>query len=310
MKSKSLRGIQKISQICERMNEATFMGSLLPLIIKVDRTVEIDVNNATAQELKLIEDGNSVEVAKPTPGMVYASKEWFDDGVFAVMDQDFRHDLLPHRYIDQQLAAAMRKDDSMLTPRPDRCYGLVTDLIPTPEDARLNPELRALIQACPNLSHSFFIIEGKSNRGMKIEAENQARRGGASLVNAMRQLLAKIGEPYMTRDGVDDRNFIFSATLSPGLIGIWVHWVELINGRHTFHMSRLTSLASDNEHQIPEIRKIINNIMSWGCYLKAIRLQDLHEKVYSWQSKETARLQEEAQQKDAEKKANRKRQRT
>ena len=84
------------------------------------------------------------------------SRDWIDDGVYAVSDQDFRNDLLTHRYVDEQLAQTLKKDDSMLTPRPDRCYGLLPGWNPVPEYVTLNLEIRALIEACPHLSHPFF----------------------------------------------------------------------------------------------------------------------------------------------------------
>ncbi len=294
MKPESAQRIQRYSQICEEANEATFLNTLLPLINKANRTVEFENHGPTEHLLEMSGDGDMAEVLNPQPGVMYGSRDWIDDGVYAVSDQDFRNDLLPHRYVDEQLAQTLKKDDSMLTPRPDRCYGLLPGWIPVPEDVTLNPEIRALIEACPHLSHPFFLIEGKSNYGSKFDAQNQARRGGASLVNAMRQLLARIGEGHVTESGVDDRNFVYSATLSPGLIDFWVHWAELKSGTAIFHMNRINSLALNNKQQLPVVRKILNNIMTWGWDLKARRLPDLYEKIYTWQRKETAILAEEA----------------
>ena len=302
MKLKSVRRVEKRSLVLEEENEATFLNSLLPLIIKEERTAELENHGPTSHSLEMSGDGDMVDVLNPQPGVVYGSRDWFDDGVHAVTDHDFRKDLLPHGYIDELVAQMLKKDDNMLTPRPDRCYGLLRNWIPVPKGLPLDPEIRTLIEACPGLSHPFFLIEGKSNKGSKFDAMLQARRGGASLVNAMRQLLAKIGEPHITENGVDDRNFVYSATLSPGLIDFWVHWAELKSGIAIFHMNRISSFALNNEQQIPEVRKILHNIMTWGLDLKARRLIELHEKIYIWQRKETVRLQGEARQKEEEKK--------
>ena len=314
MKLKSVKRVQKKSLVLEEENEGTFLNSLLPLIVKEDRTVELEKDGSTSHSLETSGDGDMVEVLNPQRGVVYGSRDWFDDGVHVVTDHDFRQDLLPHRYVDELVARMLKKDDNMLTPRPDRCYGLLRNWIPFPEGIQLNPEIRTLIEACPGLSHSFFLIEGKSNRGSKFDAMLQARRGGASLVNAMRQLLAKIGEPHVTESGVDDRNFVFSATMSPGLMDFWVHWAELRAGIVVFHMNRIGSKALNDPESIPQVRKILNNIMTWGLDLKTRRLPDLHEKIATWQMKETARFQEEAHQKEAERKAkseqSKKRQRT
>ena len=302
MKLKSVQRVEKRSLVLEEENEATFLNNLLPLIIKEERTAEVENNGPNSHSLEMGGDGNMVEVLNPKPGVIYGSRDWFDDGVHAVTDHDFRKDLLPHGYVDELVAQMLKKDDNMLTPRPDRCYGLLRNWIPVSNDLPLSPEIRTLIEACPGLSHPFFLIEGKSNRGSKFDAMLQARRGGASLVNAMRQLLAKIGEPHVTGSGVDDQNFVFSATMSPGLMDFWVHWAELKSGTAIFHMNRIDSLALNNKNQISEVRKILNNIMTWGLDLKARRLIELHEKIYTWQRKETVRLQEVARQKEEEKK--------
>lgn len=301
MKPESIQLFEKYNKICQAANEATFLDAMLPLIVKTNRTVKEENHGLTEQSLQMSGDGDTVGVPDPQPRVVYGSRHWVDDGVWAVSDQDFRKDLLPHHYDDDQLAQAMKKDDSMLTPRPDRCYGLVADWISVPNGLVLDTEIRTFIEACPALSHSFFLIEGKSNKGDRFAAMLQARRGGASLVNAMRQLLAKIGEPHVTGSGVDTRNFVYSATLFPDLIKFWVHWVELDNGTPVFHMNMIESFALQNKRHIPEIRKVLNNIMSWGCDLKERRLTELHEKIYTWQRKEKLRLEGESQQREAQK---------
>lgn len=305
MKLKSVERIEKISPVLEEANEATYMNNLLPLIIKKERIAERKNDGSTSHSGEMSGDEDIVEVLNPKPGMVYRSRDWFDDGVYAVTDHDFRKDLLPHGYVDEQVAQMLKKDDNMLTPRPDRCYGLLRNWIPVPNGMQLSPEIRNLIEPCSSLSHPFFLIEGKSNKGDKFGMQLQARRGGASLVNAMRQLLTKIEEPLVTESGVDDRNFVFSATMFPGLIEIWVHWAELEDGRAIFHMNSIKSFATKDSDHLRQARKFLNNIMTWGLDLKVRRLNELHEKIYTWQRKETVkvmeRLAEEARKKEDEK---------
>ena len=301
MKPVSAKHIRQQGNILEDDNEATFLGTLLPLIIKTNRITELENHGLAGQFPEMSGNETTVEVLNPQPGVLYGCRNWVNDGVHAVFDRDFRNNLLPHRYVDEQVAEALKKDDNMLTPRPDRCYGLLKQWIPVPDDVVLDPEIRTLITACPALSHSFFLLEGKSHSGDRLDAMLQARRGGASLVYAMRQLLAKIGEPHVTESGVDDRNFVFSATMSPGLIEFWVHWAELCNGIATFHMNNLGSMALKDLELLPRIRKTLNNILSWGSDLKARRLTELHEKIYIWQRKEDAKLKEENRQKELQK---------
>ena len=268
------------------------MGSLLPLLIKEDRTVKLEQKELGRTPLELAGNGDGA-MQDPQPGPVYGSRDWWDDGVFAVSLQEFREDLLPHRYLaDDPLAQMRKKADGMLTPKPRRYYGLLQRFLPIPCGVILDDEIRYLIGVCPLLSHPFFLLEGVSNNGSLIEAQNRVRRGGASLVNAMRLLLAKIGGLPVIDNGVDDRNFVFSATLMPGLMNISVHWVEMKNGSPRFHMNLLKPLAIGDRERIAESRKILNNIMSWGCDLDKRGLNELREKIYAWQRQETAKSQE------------------
>ena len=295
MKQRSVDRFQHYSHFAEDLNEATFLESLLPLMIKEDRTVKLEQNDPGGAPLELAGHGDGV-MQDSQPGHAYGSRDWFDDGVFAVSLQEFREDLLPHldeHLADEHLAQMRKKADGMLAPKPRRCYGLLRGWIPVPNDVILDPEIRYLIGVSPSLSHPFFVLEGNSNNGSKIEAQNRVRRGGASLVNAMRLLLAKIGELPVIHNGVDDRNFVFSATLSPGVMSIWVHWVELENGSASFHMNLLKSLAIEDPQHISDSRKILNNIMSWGCDLDKRRIKELREKIYAWQRQKTAKLQEQ-----------------
>ena len=301
MKQKSIERVQHYGYLCDETNEATFLATVLPLIIKVDRTVKLEHKEPAVNSLELAGDGDSV-VQDPEPRRPYGSRDWLEDGIFAVVDQDLRKECLPHCFADKDLARTMKKVDGMTTPRPDRCYGLEANWIRGPQGVQLDVALQALVEACPHLSYPFFLIEGKGHNGSKIDAQNQARRGGASLVNAKRQLLEKIGEIPAIANGVDDSNFVFSAVLYPGGIGIWVHWVELDNGKPWFHMNLLRALAMDDPNQIRESRSILNNIMCWGCDLDKRGLKELHRKMYAWQIQETARVQEENRLKEPEKK--------
>ena len=293
MRPESARQITQRHQYYQRTNEATLLTYILPLIIKDCRSVKLLPKEAKEQSFGMAVDGDNIDVEDPEDGALYGSKAWFDDGVVAAVNKDFRKEHLPHRYEDDQLAAALKKDDSMLTPRPDRCFGLLPDLIPVPDDIILNPQITILLEPCPDMHHPFFVLEGKSNDGSIADAENQARRGGATLVHAARQLLSKIGEPQVTDNGPDDRTFVFSATMAPNVMDLWVHWAELRNGKAVFHMNCVKSVALRDDQQLGELRKTLHNIMSWGCDLKARRLEELHERLYTWQRKETARMVEE-----------------
>ena len=54
-----------------------------------------------------------------------------------------------------------------------------------------------------------------------MEAEYQARRRGAMLVNARRQVYELMGD-VETKGAADDRTFVFSAIISPNTTEFWV----------------------------------------------------------------------------------------
>ena len=151
----------------------------------------------------------------------------WDDGLAVKVNCEFRKSFLPARDNDEELTKAMAKVDGMINSKPDHIYGLRIDHYPIPHDVTLSAHINSLLEVVPTLHHPFFIIEGRSNSGSKAEVENQACRGGATLVKAARELLEKIGTRSTEATGPDQQTFVYSATLSPGLIDIWVHWAEV-----------------------------------------------------------------------------------
>ena len=128
MKQRSIERVQDYGYLCDETNEATFLCTVLPLIIKLDRMVKVEHKEPAGNSLELAGDGDSV-VQDPEPRRPYGSRDWLEDGIFAVVDQDFRKDSLPHCFADKDLAWTMKKVVGMTTPRPDCCYGLKTNWI-------------------------------------------------------------------------------------------------------------------------------------------------------------------------------------
>lgn len=72
--------------------------------------------------------------------------------------------------------------------KPDFTFGIVANFHPDIDSERFSQRIRAILGVVPYISHPFLIIEGKSNRGSTADAENQALRGGSTLVRARRLL--------------------------------------------------------------------------------------------------------------------------
>ena len=109
----------------------------------------------------------------------------------------------------------------MKNPRPDYCYSLTPDTFPVPRGVILAQDIRELLQVANGVYHAFLLIEGKADRGELTHTQNQAARGGATVIKASRTLLEKVGEPDVT--GVDERTVVFSAAMNQSVLEIWLH---------------------------------------------------------------------------------------
>ncbi|KAL8810993.1 MAG: hypothetical protein Q9200_002155 [Gallowayella weberi] len=148
--------------------------------------------------------------------------------------------------------------------------------------APLPDNIAALCGLAPGTWHAFFIVEGKGEGGSVHVAEDQVRGGGAALVNAHRQLKAKLG---LLRDeaGPDEDTFVFSATITTRSIDFWVHWYEGPSATQKYHMNRVgeVSLIKNfkNHHHYNEIRQKLHNIVQWGAIDRFSELRTLHERI-------------------------------
>ena len=281
MRPQSVRNIIDRREYYENRSEDTILRNLIPLIIKEEYLAEVEKYNA----------GSLAEALEPTPstetqeGKKYVSKYWFAEGVDIAVNEQFRKTFLPSKTDDEafdaELAIELKKEDGMTNPKPDYCYGFRHDQFPTPHDIIMDPDLATLVEVTPGQNHSFFLIEGKSNEGNNTDAQNQARRGGATLVNAGRKLHDWIGIEDVT--GADDRTFVFSATMAPDAIAIWVHWAEVTSDQTLFHMNNLTRKFLDDPDDLEKLRIILHNILDWGCHGRLERLEKLHQNLHVWQ---------------------------
>ncbi|KAL8847194.1 MAG: hypothetical protein Q9221_007756 [Calogaya cf. arnoldii] len=96
---------------------------------------------------------------------------------------------------------------------------------PDIDSERFSQRMRALIGVVPYITHPVLFIEGKSNRGNVVGTENQALRGGSTLVRA-RSLLNGYASGWKVAPGADHDSFVFSMTIDT-MATIWLHWREV-----------------------------------------------------------------------------------
>ena len=290
MKPESARRIIEHQQYYFDSNENTILYNIIPLILKKDYMRNLGLESEAAKTAEKAVTNTEDRGTQSDEEQEWVSREWFDDGVATTINRDCRRTLLPvqgYGGLDVNVVKLLAKENGMTNPRPDFCYGLRTDKLTVPPDVVLSSDVKTFLEVAPDMEHAFLIIEGKSNKGSIGEAQNQARRGGATLVNAGRKLLEYIEEPDVT--GADTRTFVFSATAAPGLIEINVHWAEVLQDHTLFHMTYLKSYILQDEDQLPGLRATLHNILSWACIDRLQSLVAFREKLYAWESNKRAR---------------------
>lgn len=331
MKPASVQRFANRRRYEQSSNEDTLLVNLIPLIIKDHFTQRSERAFSDVQQKG--EDRNEAGVEL---------KEWFDEGLTYKYNTEFRRCQLPNSYctddepFDPELVKALSKEDGMLNPKPDYTFGLRTDKFDSfrPADVILGSEIFTLLEIAPRMNHPFFIIEGKSNKGVIGDAEIQVRRGGAALVNAGRKLLGFIRtRDSLLKEGPDTETFIFSATITPQNMDIYVHWAEVVVSTSTevpqpsqpgnatplggqssaevqasstarshppksphvvFHMTYLKSYNLRDSEALPILREVLHNILEYGCTDRAAQLLELRKGLYTYQRSETSRLTKEA----------------
>ncbi|KAL9131273.1 MAG: hypothetical protein Q9217_000761 [Psora testacea] len=299
MKETQTEEFQAILQNVHGHNEDTVLQNLVPLIIKRKYTAVKDIQGEELEHYtKKVESAQSDAARKALEKeSLYTHRMWSKDGLVVTMKAEFCTTLLPNHYMElgfeAKLVKLLAKDQGMTNPKPDYCYGLSTNSFPIPRGVILNMELDDILEIAPGMLHPFLIIEGKADRGEISEAQNQACRGGATLVNAGRILLDRIGVADV--DGPDERTIVFSATMNPTVLEIWIHWAEVTKTEGVkFHMNKLVGRLLDDAGQLVDLRRKLHNILAWGCNTRRKDLEDLHEKLYDYQRQETRRQLHEA----------------
>ncbi|MCJ1279856.1 hypothetical protein MMC21_007680 [Puttea exsequens] len=173
------------------------------------------------------------------------------------------------------------KEYGLSEPRPDYCYGIVKNRFPDVNAAHISEYASVLIGVASNLLHAFLIVEGKSSKGSLADAENQAIRGGATIVYARRILNNKAGLPESV--GPDRRSFSFSLTVDFGIARLWVHWCEVQKRQpgldidpadttwilpdyyETYHMDCLVSCDFFKTEDVRSFQAAIKKVLDWGC---------------------------------------------
>ncbi|KAI4101718.1 MAG: hypothetical protein LQ339_004952 [Xanthoria mediterranea] len=311
MRSASAKHIAQWLQAASTLPEDDIIWQLVPMIAPNSRTVK---------ESKAPGSEPNAEMQH-----VLASKFFSEDGVICTRNRQFTPDLLPSwdKPAMQAIQKKMEKEKEpgMSNAKPDFTFGIVANFHPDIGSERFSQRIRAILGVVPYILHPFLIIEGKSNRGSTADAENQAPRGGSTLVRA-RRLLNGFAGGWKTTPGADHQSFVFSMTIDPRVATIWLHWCEVrvrekkpVREKdigkakqpaagdeedededelyyETYHMNQMSQyLLSDADHA-RSCRRELHNIMDWGC---GDRMDEIHQVMTKVHEREQAEKEKEVE---------------
>ena len=260
-----------------RYNEATFLRKMFPLLMK--------------DGLHLREEGHFTDAEKQQfrQAEYLAYRDFLmDEGIVETADREFLRTMVPsscNSDCELYMAKVLAKAANMTNPKPDYTFGIKRDQFPRECESMVPEYITALLNIAPGTRHAFLIVEGKPYDGVKAEAENQARRGGATLVHAERTLRGLV-EDVADIEGPDEKSFVFSVVMDPDIVEFWVHWYEGKGPEPAgkFHMNRLASRNLVEEEHREDIRRKMHNVMEWGG-IHGHRYRDLkalHESIHAF----------------------------
>ena len=142
-------------------NEKTLFREFRPHVIKSTRTVST---------LKRGMEGEIIRILQA----------YDDDGLMVIEDCPFVKDLVPGKnYTSEEKAMGLTE------PRPDLTYGIQKPEFPPTIEAKLKMRCQAWRSVAPGMDWPFFVIEHRGCEDSIAQAENQAIRDGAVLVNGL-----------------------------------------------------------------------------------------------------------------------------
>ena len=234
-------------------NEDTYVKKYWGKLIRDHR--EVEVPNESAE--------NQTPVATDLVKKAWEKQAWDADNLDDNWNREFIKESIPaiHTEGDAVATRLLAAHDRVKNPKPDIAYGLDDDAF-TDAELQVNSLYNRFAGISPGIWYPGAIVEAKT-AGIIEMVECQCARGGAALVNAMRELLCRSGVD-VSAPGADTKSAVFSVALIPTCANIHVHWAEKRkDGSTRFHMHLVESYALRNNSQNLLLRRRVNNILDW-----------------------------------------------
>ena len=250
MKPASVKKYRKYYKAYKGSNESTFLYNMFPLMLGEGYHVPMEKPNS--EELPNHEEEHRV---------------WkhflMDEGIFSAANSGFKKLSFLGTFSDSpnleaRIVKDLAKDAGMTTPRPDFAFGMASQQFPFSAQVVLPQDIWDLLHIIPEMQFPFLIVEGKAASEDTLKAENQARRGGATLIKASRLLRKEVEEregPILPGDAIgedavkskqplrvtpDYGSFLFSVVLALTNFDVYVHWFDESTGY--YHMKFVDSI--------------------------------------------------------------------
>ena len=276
---------------------------------KTEYNNEMDFIAAMWKRIKL--EQRTVEKT-PIPPEVDEEKlfleSWEKAGLATVRQQLFATGCIPKLDTEGNVIAALieSKLQRVADPAPDRAFGLDEDLFSRPEKdvMDLYPDSTKLSKAC---YQTFFAVEFKGGAGGATiqEAQLQATRSGAAIVNAMRDFKKEAGQ--LTKENEEDiGSFAFTMAMNPSEARVYAHWAEMgTDGLMVFHQHMINSFYLVEGKNAPGARRAVNNILDWGVKDRKEYIRGLISKIRAKQEGATEQPKTSQGSKEGSRKSNR-----
>ncbi|ELR08578.1 hypothetical protein VC83_04072 [Pseudogymnoascus destructans] len=237
MKPQSAKRFRSDFNDVKSRNEATLHDRMMPHMIKSGRTVSGGEN---ADELY---------------------KEFREDGLDRNIDADFSAGCVPippcHAF-EKNLERLF----GVKNPKPDFTFGFNPSTF-TKDEQLLLQRYDTSYALSKGIISPFFIMEWKGSRGTMQDCSVQARRGGAAIVNARRQIRASTipDYDYFTPDLA---TIAFSCAMTSEIAYIAVHWCQRIADNDYWYMAVAKRFFLAEDDDIQRLRLCLHNIIDWG----------------------------------------------
>lgn len=327
MKDEQCNEVLRILNKFETDNETTLLVNLWKHLLQETR-IPIQPKEKGSQSNDPISTETLDIQEEVAAAIEWIEKAWEKDHLKCTWQALFPREMMPKAPSSEDpfLDILFKDLPRVASPVPDLTYGLQEKAFTTEVELQIILANSQIIT--DNLYFPFFIVEAKSASKPIGEAENQACRGGAAIVNHLRNFLAavppkkasstqsgpasefpttvaptssKVAASTPSFLGPDKDSFCYSLCLTPWYAEIFVNWTEQVSAKEVhWHMHLVANYDLAEKQKIKELRHDIDNILDWGVLKRRKEITDACAKIVASGSKKNKKRKTESREEDDE----------